>query len=72
MPVEKGALKKIALTLIIVESFALPVFTSGGRSDLTFWGWVRNHTIWGPPIEYVPEEDYARELAAAKEAGIGA
>jgi hypothetical protein len=56
------AIKKLALTFLIVESFTLPVFRSGGKSDLSFWGWVRNHTIWGPPVEYVPEEDYIAEL----------
>ena len=57
-----STLGKLATTLLIVESFTLPVFRSGGRTGLSFWGWVVNHTVFGPPVEYVPEEDYAREL----------
>lgn len=62
MAVEKGAIKGLAITLLIVSSFTLPIFRSGGREGLSFWGWVFNHTIWGPPVEYIPEEDYQREL----------
>ena len=40
----------------------LPVWRSGGREHLNFWGWILNHTIFGPPVEYVPEEDYKAEL----------
>ncbi|MBA7466246.1 hypothetical protein ES707_01423 [subsurface metagenome] len=54
--------EKLAIGTAIVASFTIPVFRSGGRTHLTFWQWVWNHTIFGPPIEYVPEEDYAREL----------
>ena len=43
--------------------FTLPIFRSGGRGNLTGWEWVVNHTIFGPPVEYVPEEDYQAELA---------
>ena len=57
-----STLGKLSTTLLIVESFTLPVFRSGGRTGLSFWGWVLNHTVFGPPVEYVPEEDYAREL----------
>jgi len=53
---------KLLLGLVAVESFALPIFRSGGRTGLSFWQWVANHTIFGPPVEYVPEEDYSREL----------
>lgn len=61
----KRAAPKLFTTLLVVESFTLPIFRSGGRTDLTFWGWIVNHTIFGPPVEYVPEEDYARELEGA-------
>jgi len=71
MSVEKGAVKGLAITLVIVESLTLPIFRSGGRTGLTFWGWVVNHTIFGPPVEYVPEEDYARELMTPQEAADG-
>jgi len=53
---------RLLLGLLAVESFTLPIFRSGGRTGLSFWGWVKNHTIFGPPVEYVPVEDYAREL----------
>jgi len=46
----------------IVLSFILPIFRSGGRSNLNFWEWVFNHTIFGPKVEYIPEEDYELEL----------
>jgi len=71
MSVEKGAIKGLVITFIIVESFTLPIFQSGGRTGLTFWSWVVNHSIFGPPVEYVPEEDYARELMTPQEAADG-
>jgi len=65
-PERTRELKRVAprlfLGLVAVESFTLPIFRSGGRTGLSFWGWVANHTIFGPPVEYVPEEDYSREL----------
>lgn len=44
------------ITLGIASLF--PIWRSGGREDLNFWEWIWNHTIWGPPVEYIPEEDY--------------
>lgn len=58
----KRIVPKLLTGLVVVESFTLPIFRSGGRTGLSFWGWVANHTIFGPPVEYVPEEDYSREL----------
>jgi len=58
----KRVLPKLFLGLVAVESFALPIFRSGGRTGLSFWSWVVNHTVFGPPVEYVPAEDYSREL----------
>ena len=55
--------KKVIFTLAIAS--IIPVFRSGGRENLTFWGWVWNHTIFGPPVEYVPQEDYMAELEGA-------
>lgn len=72
MAVEPGALKGLAITGLIVSSFTIPIFRSGGRTGLTFWSWVKNHSIWGPPVEYVPKEDYAREMMTAREARYGA
>lgn len=59
---QKGEFKRFAIAALVVTSFTLPIFRSGGRTGLTFWGWIINHTILGPPVEYVPEEDYAKEL----------
>lgn len=58
----RRVLPKLLLGLVVIESFTLPIFRSGGRTELSFWQWVKNHTIFGPPVEYVPEEDYRREL----------
>ncbi|MBA7697555.1 hypothetical protein ES703_106222 [subsurface metagenome] len=58
----KRVAPRLFLGLVAVESFTLPIFRSGGRTELSFWEWVANHTIFGPPVEYVPEEDYSREL----------
>jgi len=51
--------------LVVMIGSTIPVFRSGARSHLTFWEWVWNHTIFGPPIEYVPEEDYQKALCPA-------
>ena len=58
----RGELKKYTVGMLVVASLTVPIFRSGGRTGLSFWGWIFNHTIFGPPVEYVPEEDYAREL----------
>lgn len=63
---EKPEYKKFFIGTLIITSFCLPIFRSGGRTGLSFWGWLINHTIFGPPVEYVPEEDYARELEGVK------
>jgi len=55
-------IKKLAIGALILGAFTVPIFRSGGRTGLTFVGWVVNHTIFGPPVEFVPEEDYTREL----------
>ena len=53
---------KLLLGLVAVESFTLPLFRSGGKTGLSFWGFVANHSIFSDPVEYVPQEDYAREM----------
>ena len=53
---------KFAIGAGFVFFFTAPIFRSGGRTDLTMFQWIVNHTIFGPPVEYVPEEDYAKEL----------
>ncbi len=65
-PERARELKRVAprlfLGLLAVESVTLPLFRSGGRTGLSFWQWVVNHSVFGPPIEYVPSESYSREL----------
>ncbi len=62
---EKTSVQMLGAIIIGVATFGVPIFRSGGRTNLSFYGWVKNHTIFGPPVEYVPEEDYATELLPA-------
>ena len=55
----------IVVVWVAVLSMTLPVFRSGGRSGLTFWGWIINHSVFGKPVEYVPIENYLEELEGA-------
>jgi len=48
--------KDIAI-LLLIASF-LPVWRCGLRENLNFWSWVKEHTIYGSPVEYIPEEEY--------------
>lgn len=57
------ATRKGLLILGGVLCFTLPIFRSGGRTGLTFFEFIKEHTIWGSPIQYVPEEDYTAELS---------
>lgn len=57
---------KFFKAMAIVSLFTVPIFRSGGRTNLTAFGWLVNHMIFGPPVEYVPEEDYMCELQGAK------
>jgi hypothetical protein len=54
---------KKQMVLIGLTASLLPVWRSGNRGGLNFWGFVINHTIFGPPVEYVPEEDYITALS---------
>ena len=53
---------KMAALVVTTLTF-LPFWRSGNRANLTFWGFLLNHTIYGPPVEYVPEEDYENALS---------
>ena len=58
-------LKKNKEALIVwgvVLFFTLEIFRSGGRANLSCFQWIVEHTIYGSPIQYVPEEDYSAEL----------
>ena len=51
----------ILLLILLLLSF-LPIWRCGLRDKLTFWDFVREHTIYGSPVEYIPEEDYESVL----------
>lgn len=36
----------------------LPIWRSGAKGGLTFYGWVINHTVFGDFPEYIPREQY--------------
>ena len=54
--------KALMIGLGVALATNIPVWRSGGRTGLTFWQFLFNHTIWGPPVEYIPEEDYMTAL----------
>lgn len=49
--------QKTFLVVLGAASLA-PIWRSGLREDMNFWEWIINHTIFGPPSEYVPEQYY--------------
>lgn len=51
------------VVILLLSCSLLPVFRSGGKSGLNFWGWIYNHTIFASGPEYVPEEDYKMLLS---------
>jgi len=61
----KNRRKLVAVIGMFAFSAALlmPIWRSGGRQNLTFLEFIINHTIWGDPVEYIPEEDYTSELS---------
>lgn len=54
----KLPISKQTLVVGLVLAFTLRIFRSGLQDKLTLWGWIFNHTIYGPPLEYIPKEDY--------------
>ena len=54
--------QKLIALVLVVGAFTIPIFRCGLRTDLTLWGFIINHTIFGPKVEYVPAEDYLAEL----------
>lgn len=47
--------------LVILGALALvPVWRCGLRENLSFYEFVVNHTVFGPPVEYIPEEYLTR------------
>ena len=53
----KLVISKDLAIVALVASF-LPVLKCGLRQDLNFWQWTKEHTIYGSPVEYIPEEEY--------------
>ena len=51
-----------AIVWIFALSISWKIFRCGGRTNLTCLGWVVEHSVFGSPVQYVPEENYAREL----------
>jgi len=60
-PITKN--QKTLLLVLIIGAFTIPIFRSGLRENLTLWQFFLNHTTFGPPVEYVPEELYMEELS---------
>ena len=54
---------KLVLVWVVAMAFYLPIFRSGLKSNLTFFDFVKNHTVWGDKVEFIPKEDYMQELA---------
>ena len=51
-----------ALVWIFALSISWKIFRCGGRTNLTCLGWIVEHSVFGSPVQYVPEENYSREL----------
>ena len=52
----------VLLVLVLALISFLPVWRCGLRKNLTFWEFVIEHTVWGHPVEYIPEEQYKESL----------
>lgn len=48
--------EKVSIGLLAFS--LLPIWTSGLREKMTLWEWIINHTTFGAPSEYIPEEYY--------------
>lgn len=48
--------KWIGVAIIIGLIALVPVWRSGLKENMNFFGFVKNHTIWGDDPEYVPLE----------------
>ena len=54
---DKLVISKDVAILALVISF-LPIFRGGLRENINFWEFLKEHTIYGSPVEYIPEEEY--------------
>ena len=53
-------MSKASLLIIIGALGLVPVWRCGLRENLNFYEFILNHTIWGPEVEYIPEEMLTR------------
>lgn len=49
--------KAVLATGFIIFSL-LPIWRSGLRENMILVEWIANHTVFGPPSEYIPPEYY--------------
>ena len=56
-----GILLGIGLGAIVLGS--IPVWRCGLRERISFFQFVKEHTIWGHPVTYVPEESFTAPLS---------
>lgn len=56
---EKLVISKTALMAGLILTL-LPIWRCGLRDRLNLWQWTKEHTIFGHPVEYIPEEDYSK------------
>ena len=49
---------KVTIVWIVVLAFTLPIFRSGLKTNLSFVEWLRNHTVFGDAVQFIPKEDY--------------
>jgi len=54
---DKLVISKDVAILALVISF-LPIFRGGLRENINFREFLKEHTIYGSPVEYIPEEEY--------------
>ncbi len=58
MPEPKKLVISKDLAILLLAASVLPVWRSGLREDMNFWQFAKEHTRWGHPVEYIPEEYY--------------
>ncbi len=48
--------------VVLIAAFAVPVFRSGLRTNLTLFEFMKAHTVFGPEVQFVPEEKYIQQV----------
>lgn len=54
---DKLVISKDLALLALMVSF-LPIFRGGLRENINLWQFVKEHTVYGSPVQYIPEEEY--------------